>query len=453
MNLLNLFADKTFIKRALKLALPMALQNLISSSLNLIDNIIIGGMGEVAIASVGLANQYFFLLNLVLFGTVSGASIFTAQYWGNKDIKNIKKVLGLCLATAIIISSIFMLGGLIIPKTIIGLFSNDPKVILMGSNYLKIIVLSYIITGISFTYSITLRSIGQVKAPMIISIIALGINTFLNYTLVYGLGSFHGIGVYGSAIATLIARIIEFVMTISVVYKLKYPIAVNIGELFDLSFDFAKKFFKVILPVILNESIWALGVTVYAGIYAHMGTKVIAATNIVSTIERLSMVIFFGFCNAAAIMIGNKIGEKKEDEAFLYAKRFIILNPLLGILVGILIYFGAPYMLLLYKISPTVHTYSKGMLHVMGLFMWIKVFNYTNVVGILRSGGDTKFCLFLDVGGMWLVGVPAVALAGLYFHLPIQQVYIFVFMEEAAKFIVGLPRIASKKWINNLVVH
>jgi putative MATE family efflux protein len=453
MNLLHLFADKEFIKKTLTLALPIGLQNLISSSLNLIDNIIIGGMGEVAIASVGLANQYFFLLNLVLFGTISGASIFTAQYWGKKDLKNIKRVLGLSLISAFIVSAIFMLGGLLIPKLIIGLFSNDPKVISMGANYLKIIALSYILTGISLTYSITLRSIGQVKAPMIVSIIALCINTVLNFILVYGIGNFNGIGVYGSAIATLIARIIEFCMMISIVYKLKYPIAGKLKELFDLSFDFIKNFFKVTVPVILNESIWALGITVYAAIYAHMGTKVIAATNIVSTIERLSMVIFFGFCNAAAIMIGNKIGEKKEDEAFLYAKRFIILNPLLGVIMGILIYLGAPYMLLLYKVSPVVHTYSTDILHIIGIFLWVKVFNYTNVVGILRSGGDTKFCLFLDVGGMWLVGVPLVALAGLYWHLPIQQVYIFVFMEEIAKFIVGLPRIASKKWINNLVVH
>lgn len=451
MNLISLLSDKTFFKSAVKLALPIALQNFILSSLNLVDNIIIGGLGETAIASVGLANQYFFLLNLVAFGAVSGASIFVAQYWGKKDLKNIKRVLGICIITSITISLIFTLGAFLIPNTIIGIFSNDPKVISMGGNYLRIICFSYIVTCLSFTYSVTLRSMGQVRAPMLVSVIALGINTILNFSLVYGIGSFKGIGVYGSAIATLIARILEFSMMIFTVYKFKFPIAATFKELFDLSFDFIKSFFKVAVPVILNESVWALGVTVYSIIYAHMGTSVIAATNIVSTIDRLSMVIFFGFGNAAAIMIGNKIGQKKNEEAFLYAKRFIILCPIIGLLVGILIYIGAPAILFAYKVSPEVHGYSKSILHVLGIFLWVKVFNYTNVIGVLRSGGDTKFCLFLDMGGMWLVGVPLVALSGLYFHLPIGQVYIFVFMEEVSKFIVGLPRITSKKWINNLV--
>jgi putative MATE family efflux protein len=453
MNLLEVFSDKKFFKDAIKLALPIVLQNFILSSLNLFDNIIVGGLGEVAIASVGLSNQVFFLLNLVLFGIVSGASIFTAQYWGKNDTKNIKRVLGLSLISAIIASSIFTLVAFLFPRPIIGIFSKDAEVIAMGGNYLKIICLSYIVTAVSFSYSVTLRSIGQVKAPMVVSIIALGINTLLNFTLVYGFGSYDGIGVYGSAIATLIARIIEFALMLSVVYIFKFPIAAKPKELFDLSMDFVKKFFKVTVPVILNESFWALGVTAYAIIYAHMGTSVIAATNIVGTIDKLAMVVFFGFGNAAAIMIGNKIGQKDETNAFLYAKRFIIINPLIGIIVGAIIYFAAPSILFAYNISPEVHNYSKSLLHILGIFLFTKVFNYTNVVGILRSGGDTKFCLLLDIGGMWLVGVPLVALSGLYFHQPINIVYIFVFMEEIAKLIVGFPRIASKKWINNLVAY
>lgn len=453
MNIFEVFSDKKFFKDALKLALPIVLQNFILSSLNLFDNIIVGGLGEVAIASVGLSNQVFFLLNLVLFGIISGAAIFTAQYWGKKDLQNIKRVLGLTLISAFIASFLFTLAAFIFPRTIIGFFSKDAEVISMGGNYLKIICLSYIVTSISFTYSITLRSIGLVKVPMVVSIIALGINTILNFLLVYGLGSFHGIGVYGSAIATLIARVIEFCLMISAVYIFKFPIAAAPKELLDLSFNFIKKFFKVTLPVILNESFWALGVTIYSKIYGYMGTDVLAATNIVGTIDKLAMVLFIGFGNAAAIMIGNKIGQKDEKSAFLYAKRFIIFNTFMGIIVGIIIYFTAPSILYSYNVSTEVHAYSKALLKILGIFLFTKAFNYTNVVGILRSGGDTKYCLLLDIGGMWLVGVPLVALSGIYFGLPIDKVYIFVFMEEIAKLIVGFPRIASKKWINNLVAH
>ncbi|MCR3761302.1 MATE family efflux transporter [Clostridium felsineum] len=451
MNLLQLFNDKKFFKSAAKLAIPIIIQNFILSSLNLVDNIIIGGLGETAIAGVGLANQYFFLLDLALFGTCSGASIFTAQYWGKRDTKNIKRVLGICLIATIVLSGIFTLGALIFPQTIIGFFSADKNVISLGANYLRIICLSYIVTGISFAYSIILRTVGEVKIPMFVSGTALAINTFLNFSLVYGIGSFKGIGVYGSAIATLIARFIEFFLMLFAIYKLKLPIAAKLHELVDLSFTFVKKFFKVAIPVILNESMWGLGVTAYAAVYAHMGTAVIAATNITSTIDRLSMVIFFGFGNAAAIMIGNKIGEKDEKTAFLYAKRFIILSPVIGVFMGIILYTTSPAILYAYNVSSTVHMYSKEILHIIGMFLWIKIFNYTNVVGILRSGGDTKFCLMLDMGGMWLVGVPFVALTGLYFHLPIGIVYYFVFMEEFVKLLVGIPRLVSKKWINNLV--
>ncbi|AAK78823.1 putative MATE family efflux protein [Clostridium acetobutylicum] len=451
MKLLQLFNDKKFFKAAFGLAIPIIIQNFILSSLNLVDNIIIGGLGETAIAGVGLANQYFFLLDLALFGTASGASIFTAQYWGKRDTKNIKRVLGICLITTIILSGIFTIGALAFPNIIIGFFSQDKNVISLGANYLRIICFSYIVTGISFAYSIILRTVGQVKIPMIVSGTALAINTFLNFSLVYGIGSFHGIGVYGSAIATLIARFIEFFLMLLAIYKLKLPIAAKLHELLDLSTTFVKRFFKVAVPVMLNESMWGLGVTAYAAVYAHMGTAVIAATNITSTIDRLSMVVFFGFGNAAAIMIGNRIGQKDEKTAFLYAKRFIILSPFIGIFMGIILYTSSPAILYAYNINSQVHMYSKEILHIIGMFLWIKIFNYTNVVGILRSGGDTKFCLMLDMGGMWLVGVPFVALTGIYFKLPIGIVYYFVFMEEFVKLLVGLPRLLSKKWINNLV--
>jgi putative MATE family efflux protein len=452
MGLFSLFVDKKFFKALLRLAVPIVLQNLVLSSLNLVDTIIIGGLGERAIASVGLANQYFFLLNLLLFGITSGSSIFTAQYWGNKDIKNIKRVLGICLITGGLAALIFTIGGLLIPEQILGIFSTDKDVIILGGQYLRIIAFSYIITSISFAYSFTLRSTGQVKIPMFVSITALGINTLLNYTLVYGYFDLPKMGVQGSALATLIARIIEMALLLFIVYKTKNVIAGRLKELLDLSADFIKNFFKVTIPVIMNESIWALGVTLYSVVYARMGTEVIASTNISSTIERITWVIFMGLGNACAVMIGNKIGEGDEKEAFIYAKRFIILGPSLAIIGGILVYFNSHFILSAYKVSPTVYNYAAKNLIVFSIFLWVKVFNFTSIVGILRSGGDTKFCLFLDTSGVWLIGVPLAFLGGLVWHLPVYWVYTLVFMEEVYKLILGLPRILSKKWINNLAI-
>ena len=244
MNLISLFDDRKFLKTLFKLALPIVLQNLILSSLNLVDTVIIGGLGEYAIASVGIANQYFFLLNLVLFGVVSGSSIFTAQFYGDNDIPNIKRVLGLSIITGGTAALVFSIVGFFFNTQILSIFSTDKLVIVMGSEYLRIIVFSYIITAVTFSYSFTLRSIGQVKIPMIISTIALAVNTILNYLLVYGYLGMPKLGTNGSAIATLIARIVELLLMITVVYSKKLIIAAKFKEMLDLSLDFIKDFFN-----------------------------------------------------------------------------------------------------------------------------------------------------------------------------------------------------------------
>jgi len=446
----GLFEDKKFLKTLLKLALPIALQNFILSSLNLVDNIIIGGLGEVAIAGVGLANQYFFLLNLILFGITSGSAIFTAQFWGNKDIPNIRRVLGISLITSCSAAFLFFLGGVFFPQQILSIFSKDPEVIRLGSSFLRIIAFSYVVTAITFAFSFTLRSVGRVKTPMIVSVIALGINTALNFILVYGYFGMPRLGVEGSATATLIARIIECGLLLVFVYKKKYVIAGTMKEFLDLKMIFIKQFFKVTIPVILNEGMWALGVTLYAVVYARMGTEVIAATNISSTIEKIVWVLFMGLGNACAVMIGNKIGEGNEKEAFTYAKRFIIIGPALAMLMGIVVYFASGWSLKAYNISPQVYYYAHRNLMVFSFFLWVKVFNFTSIVGIFRSGGDTKFCLVIDTAGVWLIGVPLAYLGGIVLHLPVYWVYLLVYVEEVFKLIVGLPRIFSKKWIHNL---
>lgn len=447
---IKLFNDKKFIKTMLVLALPIVAQNLILSSLNLVDNIIIGGLNATAIAAVGLANQYFFLLNLVLFGISSGSSIFIAQFWGNKDIKNIKRVLGLSLITGVSAAFIFTIFGLIYPKQILNIFSKDIAVINMGSEYLMIIVFSYVLSAVTFAYSFALRSIRQVKAPMYISGIALGINTFLNYSLIYGMFGLPRLGVRGSALGTLIARTIEMSLMLFIVYKNKYPIAASFNELFDLPKEFVKRFYKTVSPVIFNESIWALGVSIYSAIYAHIGTDAIASTTISSTVERIIWVIFMGVGSACAIMIGNKIGEGKEEEIFLYAKRFIILMPVSAAFMGVIVYFISPLFLIPYNISPVVLGYARRNLIVFSFFLAFRAFNFTSIVGILRSGGDTIFSLFIDLGGVWLVGVPLAFLGGIVLKLPVYYVYAMASCEELFKVAFGLPRILSKKWINNL---
>lgn len=450
MKLDYLLNDRHFFSQMFRLALPITAQNFVLSALNFVDTIMIGGLGETAIAGVGLANQYFFLLNLLLFGIGSGSAIFTAQFWGSKNIKNIRKVLGICLITGGLGAFLFSMGGLLFPGKILRIFSEDPAVIKMGTEYLRIVVFSYVITSVTFSYSSILRSTGNVKTPLLVSVIALCINTALNYLLINGCFGFPRMGVAGAAAATVISRIIELSMLLWIIYSNQYSVAASLREMTDLTSGFVKQFFRVTLPVILNESMWGLGVTMYAIAYARMGTEVIASTNISNTIERIVWVIFMGLGNACAVMIGNKIGSGDNRQIFTYAMRFAVLGPAVAILAGIFVIIIAPWILMPYKVSPVVLDYARRNLIVFCLFMWVKVFNYINVIGILRSGGDTTFCLLLDTGGIWLVGVPLVFWGGIVLHLPIYYVYTLVQLEEVAKMILGIPRLASKKWINNL---
>ncbi|HWR61206.1 MAG TPA: MATE family efflux transporter [Clostridia bacterium] len=453
MKLDYLFNDRHFFTQMFRLALPITLQNLVLSSLNMVDTIMIGGLGENAIAGVGLANQYYFLLNLLLFGIVSGSSIFTAQYWGSKDIKSIRKILGICIITGGAGALIFTLVGLLFPEEIMGIFSKDRNVILLANDYLKIVLFSYVVMAVSFAYSFSLRSTGDVKTPLAVSVIALGTNTILNYLLIYGHFGFPMLGVAGAAVATVISRIIELALLLLAVYSRNTVLAASPRELFTQSADFVKQFFKVTLPVILNESMWGLGMTLYTIAYARMGTDVFASTNISGTVEKIVWVVFMGVGNACAVMIGNKIGSGDKKEVFLYAKRFAILGPAAAIAMSAFVIAISPWVLTPYKVSPAVLDYARKNLIVFCLFMWAKVFNYINVVGILRSGGDTTFCLLLDTGGVWLIGIPMAFVGGLVLQLPIYVVYALVQIEEVVKLIIGIPRLVSKKWINNLTAE
>ncbi len=446
----KIFKDKAFYGPLLSLALPIAAQNFITSSLNMVDTIIIGQLGATAIAAVGLANQVFFLFNIILFGVYSGSAIFTAQFWGQKDVANIRRVLGIGLLAGFSVALLFFIVACFFPGQVLRFYSNDPAVIAQGSRYLRIISFSYLFNAVSFCYAFILRSIGQVMLPVKVSLIAFGLNSLLNYAFIYGLWGFPRLEVAGSALATLIARTVELAIILTVVYRNQMVPAAKFHEMFDLPKEFVKRFFQTTLPVIGNESLWSFGMTMFAVVYAHMGTNIIAAINISSTVERIAMVLFFGIAQACAVMIGNKIGAGQETVAFDYAKRFSVLGPLVGVLMGSLVLLAIGPIVTFYHVSAQVVQTASWVMTIFALTIPIRVFNLLCVVGILRSGGDTKFSLFLDTAGLWLIAVPLAFVAGLLWHLPPHLVYLLAASEEFFKLFFGIWRLRSGKWINNL---
>jgi putative MATE family efflux protein len=288
---------------------------------------------------------------------------------------------------------------------------------------------------------------------MVVSAVSLGCNTLLNYLLVYGKLGFPSMGVNGSALATLIARIVEIVLLVTIIYKKKYALAGRLAELFNLSKEYIIKFFRTTTPVILNEGFWSLGMTMYSAAYARISTGAVAAVQISNTIQNLFMVIFFGMGNACAVMIGNKIGADEKTAAISYAKKYSVMGPALGLVMGTALVAAAPKVMLLFNVSEVVQKDIFRILVVLAIFMSIKIFNIILVVGILRSGGDTKFSMFLEMGSVWLVGVPLAFLGSIVWKLPIYSVIALVSIEEVVKASFGIPRLLSNKWVRNVVEH
>lgn len=444
--------DRDFYKKAVAITIPIALQNLIATSLNMVDTVLISGLGKTAVAAVGLANQVFFLFNLVSFGICSGAAIFISQYWGERDTGNIRRVLGLTLAANIAVALVFCAAGFLFPGPILRLFTRDPEVILLGVRFLRLVSFSYILFAVTFPYAFTLRGIGQTTYPMLTGFVAFFLNTLLNFGLIYGRMGLPRLGITGSALATLLARAAETIVLLSLVYALQLVPAARLRELADLSASFARRVYRTILPVIANETLWALGVTMFTVVYARMGTEVVAAYNIFSTIDRLAMVLFFGLANACAVLVGEKIGAGRDETAFTYARTLALLGPGIGILVAVILALLAGQTLSIFRLPTHVTLLAGQFAAVYALAIPVKVFNLINVVGILRSGGDTKYSLFLDTVGLWFLAVPLAFFAGLVWRLSPIGVYALALLEEIFKFTLGLRRLLSRRWINRLTV-
>ena len=452
-RILDFYRDPDYFHEVRKIAVPIIIQQLMFSGLNLLGVVFVGQKGDASVAAVGLAGQVAFLLNLVHFGIISGAAMFTAQFWGRRDIPNLRRVLGLCLMLAISASLIFFALAQLLPHQILSIYSKDTTVIELGANYIRTFSWTFLFFGVTFSYALVMRSTGNVKLPTTVSVIALSISTILSYSLIFGKLGLPELGIQGAAVAAVIARAFECIALVTLTYLTKSPVAASLYELTDFDKAFIGKVIRPMMPVILNELFWSLGITTYNIIYGRMGTASFAAMNIVSTIEQVAFVLFIGISNATSVLVGNRIGADREDEAFVFAGRSIGLGIVGGIIIGLLLQLVKGPILTLYNVSPEVIQNAGHIINVVTFFLWVRVNNMTIVVGILRAGGDTRFSLFLDGIIIWLVGVPMAFLAANVLHLPVYYVYLFAMSEEATKWILGISRYRSRKWINNLAAQ
>lgn len=448
----DLFTDRKFYSVMLKVALPIAVQSLVFNLLNAVDVLLIGQLGDTAIAAVGLSNQWTFLMNLFLFGAGSGTAIFTAQFWGGQDLPNLRKAFGIGLLIGVTGAVLFALAGFLAPAGVLSIYTADQAVVDLGAPYLRIVALSYLFTALTTIFGITLRTTRHVKLPVAVSVAAIVFKTTLAYALIFGYLGFPRMGIVGAAIATVIARGLECVALLALTYRWQLPPALRLSAMRGVNRAFVRTFTVTMIPVVLNELIWALGTSVYTGIYARIGTESVTAVNIASTIEGIALVPMFGIGNACAIILGNAIGGGDSPLARDYARKFLALALALGLSTGVFIFLASRVILGAYNISPAAVAGARGVMTVMAFALWLKAANLMIIVGILRSGGDTRFSLAVDTGPMWTLGIPLALFAAFVLHLPVYLVVLIVLVgDELTKFLIGMWRFRSGRWLRNVV--
>ncbi len=443
--------QSSFYDTLLVLAIPIMIQNLITSSINMIDTVMIGKIGETEIAAVGIANQYFFLFNLIIVGITSGGGIFISQYWGQKDKENILKTVGISLFLSIGVSITFMLIALIIPEYIVSLFNKDPYVIQLAVDYLLIVSISYVFTAISLAFGVSSRCVEDSIVPMLVSTIALFINASLNYIFIFGYFGMAAMGVKGAALATLIARTVETIILLLYIYVDKDFLAVKWKNISAINKSFVQNTLRTIIPVVTNDLCWALGMIIYAIAYGHIGTRAMAAVQITGTVQNVFMVFTFGVASASAVMIGNQIGANNIQKSKEYKERFIRLATIIGIIIGLILALSTPKILTFFNVSPEVHNSALKILYIYSIMMPVKVLGVIIIVGILRGGGDASYALKIEASTMWLVGVPLVFLGSFILKFPVEWVMVMVTLEEITKMILGLKRLRTSQWIRRVI--
>ena len=442
---------KEFYRDLFALAVPIMLQNLINTLVNILDTIMIGRLGTVEIAAVALGNQVFFLYNLILFGICSGATIFTAQFWGKKDISGIRKNLGFTLSLSLLAAFIFTIGAALIPDKLISVYSRDPLVIEAGSAYLRLLSPSFIPFAFSMVLTLTLRSVEKVRLAISSTLIALSMNAVLNYLFIFGAGPIPAMGVRGAAIATVISRFVEMLILIAGSYILHYPTAGRLKELFAFNAVYASRFLRIALPVIFNETLWSLGVTIENLIFARSSTEAIAAFNITNTVSQLTWVAFMGLAHGVGVLIGKKIGEGRDEEARTYAYRIVQFAPLLSIGAVFLLYPLSRTLPFIFNTGPEVLTMAARMFIILCCTYPFRAFNMSMIIGVCRAGGDTIFCVYYDIAPMWVFALPLAAAASFIFQAPAFIIYLCISLEEPLKMILGLWRLKTGKWLHNVV--
>ncbi|MBQ2677236.1 MAG: MATE family efflux transporter [Clostridia bacterium] len=445
----NFIFTKQFLSRMLVISVPIILQNLINVAVSMLDTFMLMNVSQPELSASSLANQPTFLFSVFLFGLSAGGNVLAAQYNGKGDIKTIRKITGIAMQLALAVSVVFSFLSIVCPELLMKIYTNESRLITLGAEYLRIVGFGYVFMAVTNIYLNMLRSIENVKVSMFIYLASFFINGILNYIFIFGALGVPAMGIKGAAVATLIARISEFIMVLFYARYGEKVLRFKAKHIFVFNKYLYMDFIKYSVPVLVNEFMWAFGISSQQMVLGRMGDDAVAAANIVSVLCRLTTVVGFGIANATSIMVGKTIGEGELKRARQEANTLIAVSVGCGVMSFLLLILFGQFTGLITTLTPNAMWLLKQMLFVGAIYTFFQSFNATNIVGVLRSGGDVTFGLVTDITTLYATTALGAVLA-FAFNWPPVAVYFMMSTDEFLKMPLGLWRLASGKWIRNI---
>ena len=439
-----------FMKSLCKIAIPVTLQSMLQASFSIVDQIMIGQLGETNISAVGLCGNFSLIFSVVIGAVSTVAGILIAQFIGAEDIKEAWSSFDLSLICGIIISALFLLAAGILPLQILGLYTKDMSIINTGAVYFRIVAFSYIPMAVSNILSAWLRCREHATIPFLASFGAVAVNTGLNYLLIFGKSGLPCMGIKGAAIATLISQLFNLIfIVIGFIYSIRKD-----GDKPVLSLHFKKltirDYLIMIMPILVSEFLWSLGQNVESAVYGHLGISNLAAYTLTCPIQGLIVGALSGLSAAAGVMIGKRLGGKEYDEAYEESKKIMYAGLIGSLVVSALLILLAGEYTGLYRVNHSVKELGKILLIIFALYAPVKVENMILGGGIIRSGGNTKIIMAIDIVGTWCIGIPLCLLAAYIFKWGIVGVYTLLTTEEIFRLVVSLIIFKRRKWMISL---
>jgi len=441
--------SSSFNKDILRLAVPIVLQNIVTTAVNSADVIMLGFVGQDALSAGSLANQVMFILNLVYTGISSGVIMLAAQYWGKKDTKTIEHIMGIGMQLSMFISSMFFIMAFFFPHILMRIFTNDVNLITAGIPYLRMVSFSYLFMSFSQVYLCAMRSIERVHFSTVTNAVALILNIIFNAVFIFGLFGAPKLGILGVALATVIARAVEFTICVidnfipkAIHFHIKNILEVNKILFFD--------FMKYSLPAFGNEIVWGVAFSMYSVIMGHLNSDIVAANAVVVVARNLGTVACFGIADAGAIILGKSIGSGNTDTIKSDSSRFVKITSISAILGGIVIFLLRPVFFSMTDLTPTAQSYLSIMLFINMYYIVGQAFNTAMICGVFRSGGDSKWGFFCDILDMWCYSVPLGFISAFVLKLPPMWVYFLICTDEFVKIPFVYKHYKSYKWLKNI---